>query len=48
MVLPAEKAAGSILVLHGNAQNLSTHVNSVLWLVKEGYNLFIIDYHGYG
>ncbi len=45
---PAENAAGSILVLHGNAQNLSTHVNSVLWLVKEGYNLFIIDYRGYG
>jgi fermentation-respiration switch protein FrsA (DUF1100 family) len=45
---PAENAAGSILVLHGNAQNLSTHVNSVLWLVKEGFNLFIIDYRGYG
>lgn len=43
-----ENARGSILVLHGNAQNLSTHVNSVLWLVKEGYNLFIIDYRGYG
>jgi uncharacterized protein len=45
---PAEKAQGSILVLHGNAQNLSTHVNSVLWLVREGYNIFIIDYRGYG
>ena len=45
---PVENARGSILVLHGNAQNLSTHVNSVLWLVKEGYNLFIIDYRGYG
>ena len=45
---PAEKARGSVLVLHGNAQNLSTHVNSVLWLVKEGFNLFIIDYRGYG
>jgi fermentation-respiration switch protein FrsA (DUF1100 family) len=45
---PAEKALGSILVLHGNAQNLSTHVNSVLWLVKEGFNIFIIDYRGYG
>lgn len=45
---PAENAIGSILVLHGNAQNLSTHVNSVLWLVKEGYNIFIIDYRGYG
>ena len=45
---PAERAAGSILVLHGNAENLSTHVNSVLWLVKEGFNLFIVDYRGYG
>jgi fermentation-respiration switch protein FrsA (DUF1100 family) len=45
---PAENAAGSILVLHGNAQNLSTHVNGVLWLVKEGFNLLIIDYRGYG
>jgi uncharacterized protein len=45
---PAEKARGSVLVLHGNAQNLSTHVNSVLWLVKEGYSIFIIDYRGYG
>jgi fermentation-respiration switch protein FrsA (DUF1100 family) len=39
---------GTVLVLHGNAENLSTHVNSVLWLVKEGFNLFIFDYRGYG
>ncbi len=45
---PVENARGSILVLHGNAENLSTHVNSVLWLVREGYNVFIIDYRGYG
>jgi fermentation-respiration switch protein FrsA (DUF1100 family) len=45
---PAENARGSILVLHGNAQNLSAHVNSILWLVKEGFNIFIIDYRGYG
>lgn len=38
----------TILVLHGNAENLSTHVNSVLWLVKEGFNVFIFDYRGYG
>jgi pimeloyl-ACP methyl ester carboxylesterase len=41
-------ARGTILVLHGNAENLSTHVNSVLWLVREGFNLFIFDYRGYG
>jgi len=39
---------GSILVLHGNAENMSTHVNSVLWLVQEGFNVFIFDYRGYG
>src|SRR5512134_443700 len=39
---------GTILVLHGNAENLSTHVNGVLWLVDEGYNIFIFDYRGYG
>jgi len=44
----ARDARGSILVLHGNAQNLSTHVNSVLWLVPAGFNLFIVDYRGYG
>ena len=38
----------TILVFHGNAQNLSTHVNSVLWLVQEGFNVFIFDYRGYG
>ncbi len=39
---------GSVLVLHGNAENLSTHVNSTLWLVREGFNVFIFDYRGYG
>ena len=39
---------GTILVLHGNAENLSTHVNGVLWLVEAGYNVFIFDYRGYG
>ncbi len=42
------QALGTILILHGNAENLSTHVNSVLWLVKEGFNIFIFDYRGYG
>jgi fermentation-respiration switch protein FrsA (DUF1100 family) len=38
----------TVLVFHGNAENLSTHVNSVLWLVKAGFNVFIFDYRGYG
>jgi fermentation-respiration switch protein FrsA (DUF1100 family) len=44
----AKEPKGSILVLHGNAENISTHVGSVLWLVPAGYNLFIFDYRGYG
>lgn len=43
-----QNAKGTVLVLHGNAENLSTHVNSVLWLVQSGFNLFIFDYRGYG
>jgi fermentation-respiration switch protein FrsA (DUF1100 family) len=39
---------GTILVLHGNAENVSTHINSVLWLVDEGFNVFMFDYRGYG
>ncbi len=47
--IPAKgKARGTILFLHGNAQNISTHVNGVLWLVDAGYNLFLFDYRGYG
>lgn len=47
-LLKSELNLGTILVLHGNAENISTHVNSVLWLVKEGFNVFIFDYRGYG
>jgi hypothetical protein len=42
------KPRGTVLVMHGNAENLSRHVNSVLWLVQEGFNLFIFDYRGFG
>ena len=44
----AQEPAGSILVLHGNAENISTHVNGFLWLVASGFNVFIFDYRGYG
>jgi alpha-beta hydrolase superfamily lysophospholipase len=41
-------ARGTILVCHGNLENISTHVKLDLWLVDAGYNLFIFDYRGYG
>ncbi len=39
---------GTILFLHGNAENISTHVNNVLWLTDFGYDVFAFDYRGYG
>lgn len=39
---------GTVFVLHGNAQNISSHVISVAWLPASGYHVFIMDYRGYG
>ncbi len=47
--LPASrKSLGTVLFMHGNAQNVSTHINSVKWLPKAGYNVFLLDYREYG
>lgn len=47
--LPAEgPPQGTILFLHGNAQNISTHLGSVAWLPGRGFNVFLVDYRGYG
>lgn len=39
---------GTVFFLHGNAENISTHIGSVWWLPKHGYNVFLFDYRGYG
>lgn len=47
--LPAAgPACGTILFLHGNAENVSTHIGSVYWLPARGFNVFLLDYRGYG
>ena len=47
--LPAAgRALGTILFLHGNAENVSTHIMSVRWLPARGFNVFLLDYRGYG
>lgn len=47
--LPAEsEPLGTVYFLHGNAQNISSHLLNVAWLPAEGYNVFTIDYRGYG
>lgn len=47
--LPARgRAHGTLLFLHGNAENISTHIGSVYWLPQQGFNVFLPDYRGYG
>ena len=44
----ATDSKASILFLHGNGENISTHASAVYWLTKHAYDVFIIDYRGYG
>lgn len=47
--LPArQEAKGTILFLHGNAENISTHIGAVHWLPERGFNVLLLDYRGYG
>ncbi|WP_319636189.1 alpha/beta hydrolase [Marinobacter sp.] len=46
--LTDEPAKGTVYYLHGNAQNVSAHILNVAWLPEQGYNVFAIDYRGYG
>jgi hypothetical protein len=47
--LPAKgPALGTILQLHGNAENISTHFTSLAWMPGRGFNVFTFDYRGYG
>jgi fermentation-respiration switch protein FrsA (DUF1100 family) len=51
--LPAETEAApgeacTVLFMHGNAENISTHFGAVWWLPAKGYNVFLFDYRGYG
>ncbi|MEM8951976.1 MAG: alpha/beta hydrolase [Pseudomonadota bacterium] len=39
---------GSVLFLHGNAENISTHFANVAWLAEAGIDAFVFDYRGYG
>lgn len=47
--LPAPgRARGTVLFLHGNAENISTHIGAVHWMPAEGFNVLLLDYRGYG
>jgi len=42
------EAKGSVYFLHGNAENISTHLASVYWLPAAGYQVLLLDYRGFG
>lgn len=54
--IPLQKNGGGIqvddspivLFLHGNAENISTHIGSVYWLPEKNVNVFLLDYRGFG
>ncbi len=47
-VQPSSTPRGSVYFLHGNAENISTHIASVVWMVEAGFQVFLLDYRGYG
>lgn len=49
--LPAKEGVevkGTVLHLHGNGGNLAAHLGGSWWLPKEGYQVLLLDYRGYG
>jgi len=49
IISPTENFNGtSVLFLHGNAGNIVTHFTGVLPLVKQGFEVFLFDYSGFG
>lgn len=41
-------AKATVVQFHGNAGNVTTHIRSVSWLLRRGYDLLLFDYRGYG
>lgn len=46
--LSAKEAKGTVIHMHGNAQNLTAHWQFAEWLPQRGFNLFEFDYRGFG
>ncbi len=47
-LIAANNSAGSILFLHGNGDNVSSHFANAYWLVDQGYDVYLFDYREYG
>lgn len=47
--LPAfGKANATVVFMHGNADDIGSHLLSIAWMPPAGYNVFMFDYRGYG
>jgi fermentation-respiration switch protein FrsA (DUF1100 family) len=43
-----EKARATVVLFHGNGENLSSHYLHLAWILKYPFDLFVFDYQGYG
>lgn len=48
LAVPKDSVIGAILLLHGNAGNISDNISSVETLQKSGFETLVIDYQGFG
>lgn len=46
--VPAPQSRGVVLFLHGNAGNLSHRMDSIAMFHRQGHDVLIFDYRGYG
>ncbi len=44
----AERPAGTLLFLHGNAGNVSDRLPKAKGWLEQGFSVFLVDYRGYG
>ncbi len=47
--VPAQgRAKATVVFSHGNTGSMGHHLGFCMWLVAEGYNVFLYDYRGFG
>jgi len=43
-----KEAKGTVIHMHSNSGNISSHWHFAGWLPDQGYNVFVFDYRGFG
>ncbi len=47
-IMPNQEPLATVVHLHGNAQNMSSHIFGVMFLLEMGFQIMAFDYSGYG